>query len=307
MGTSPRKSAKPTTEASGIVEVVSDAGDELPDGGHLFRLDELVLQTPPLRLIIEEQHEGGSVGAANRHRGNRIGLLAGPELHLAARSLLIQGPLQIGDPLRRSERLPGPADQTRRRGIHQIGKRAVGTANPAAPIHDAQGRRDRIDHLLPGPAPVVVKVHEPGALERDARLGHQPFEQPQGRRAEAAGLASNGHGARHPAPGDERRQKPGPAAVGLGCEVALGRERLEPVGHHERPESLDELEQGSAVGSAGRPGVHEVLRVGVPVEQREGDLGGREALPDVAQQQIDDRRAPERPGQLLTERGDPAE
>ena len=95
-GTSLRKSAKPDHRREGVVEVVGDAGDELPDGGQLFRLDELVLQSPPLRLVIEEQDEGGAVGAGNRHGGNGIGPIAGAEIHLAARSLLIQGPLQIG-------------------------------------------------------------------------------------------------------------------------------------------------------------------------------------------------------------------
>jgi hypothetical protein len=66
-------------------------------------------------------------------------------------------------------------------------------------------------------------------------------------------------------------------------EVALGRERVEPLGKDERPELLDELQQRSAVGSASGPGVHEVLGVDVAVEQREGDLGGREAFPDVSQ------------------------
>ena len=54
---------EPDHRGERVVEVVGDAGDELPDGGHLFRLDELVLQTPPLGLIIEQEHERGAVGA----------------------------------------------------------------------------------------------------------------------------------------------------------------------------------------------------------------------------------------------------
>jgi hypothetical protein len=88
---------------------VRDPGDELADSGHLFRLDELVLQPAPFRLIIEEEHDGGAVGAANRHHGNRIGPIAGAELDLAARSLLLQRPLQIRSPFGWDKGLPGPA------------------------------------------------------------------------------------------------------------------------------------------------------------------------------------------------------
>ena len=87
-----------------IVEVVGDAGDELADGRHFFRLDELVLQSPPLGLIVEQEHEGGPVGAGNRHGGNGIGPLAGAQLHLAARSLLVQGPSGDRRPTRAARR-----------------------------------------------------------------------------------------------------------------------------------------------------------------------------------------------------------
>ena len=43
------------------------------------------------------------------------------------------------------------------------------------------------------------------------------------------------------------------------------------------------------------------------MKQRERDLGGRQALPDVAEQEIDHRRTAQGAGQLLTEGGDPAE
>ena len=40
-----------------------------------------------------------------------------------------------------------------------------------APVHDAEGRGDGVHHLLPGAPAVIVKVHQPGALEGDAGLG----------------------------------------------------------------------------------------------------------------------------------------
>ena len=222
-----------------VVEVVRDAGDELADGGHFFRLDELVLQSPPLRLIIEQEHQGGSVGAGNRHGGNRIGPLAGAELHLAARSLLLQGPLQLGGPLGGHEGLPGAADQARGRRVHQIGKGTVGPADPSAAVHDAEGGGDGVDHLLPGAAAVVVQVYQPGALERDAGLGDEALEQPERGRAVAPALAPDRHRAGYPPAGDERCEQPEPAASSGGGRSPSRDQRVEAVGEDERPAPLD--------------------------------------------------------------------
>ena len=249
------------------------------------------MQPTPLRLIIEQEHQRGAVGGANRHRSNRIGLVAGAEIHLPARSLLVQGPLQVRRPLGRYEGLPRPADQTRGRRIHQIGKSAVGPADPATPIHDAEGGGDGVDHLLPGAAAVVVEVHQTGALERDAGLCHQTFQQPEGRGAEAARLAPDRHGAGHPAARDKRREEPRARGIGLRRQVALGGKRVETVGQHQRTQALDQLEHGAAIGAAGGPGVHEVLGVGVPVEKAQRDFRGGEAFPDMLKQEIDDRCA----------------
>ena len=93
-------------------------------------------------------------------------------------------------------------------------------------------------------------------------------------RAEAPGLAPDRHGAGDPPAGDERREEPRAGAVRLSREVALRDQHVEAVGQHERPAPLDQLQQRPAVGPAGGPGVHEVLGVGVPMEQGEGDLGG---------------------------------
>src|SRR5947207_590565 len=83
---------------------------------------------------------------------------------LAARSLLIQGPLKLGGPLRWREGLPGPADQTRRRHVYQISEGTVGTADPSAAVDDAEGRPDRVHHVLPGAPSLVLQVDQPGAL-----------------------------------------------------------------------------------------------------------------------------------------------
>ena len=56
-GTSVRIVREADHRGEGVVEVVGDAGDQLADGGHLFRLDELVLQSAPLGLIIEQEHD----------------------------------------------------------------------------------------------------------------------------------------------------------------------------------------------------------------------------------------------------------
>ena len=168
---------EPDDRGERVVEVVGDAGDELPDGGHLLRLDELVLQPAALGLVVEEEHHGGAVGAANRHGGHGIGLVAGAQLDLAARSLLIQSPLQFGGPLGRREGLPGAPDQAGGWRVHQVGKGAVGPPDPPPAVHDTERRRNGIHHFLPGPPAVVVQIDQPRALQRDARLADETFEQ----------------------------------------------------------------------------------------------------------------------------------
>ena len=150
------------------------------------------------RLIIEEQDHGGPVGAADRHHGDRIGPLAGAELDLAARSLLLQGPLKIRGPFRRHEGLPRPADQARRRGVDQIGEGPVGPPDPAPSIHDADGGGDGVHHLLPGPAAVVVEIHQPGAFQGDAGLGDEPLQQCQVTPDRSGRLTADGRAPRLP-------------------------------------------------------------------------------------------------------------
>ncbi len=123
----------------GVVEIVGDTGNELPNCRQFFRLDELVLQSPPLGLVVEEQHQGGAVGAGNRNRRNGIGLVSGTEIHFAAHSLLIQCSFQIGSPLGRDEGMPRPADQARRWGIYEVGKSPVRSPNPPAAVYNADG------------------------------------------------------------------------------------------------------------------------------------------------------------------------
>ena len=125
---------EPDHRGERVVEVVGDAGDELADGGHLLRLDQLVLQPAALGLVVEEEDDGGPVGAANRHRGNRIGPLPGAKLDLAARSLLIQRPSGARWPTRVG-RTPARAGRSGWRAGRSPGRRRPGW--PAG-----SGRRD---------------------------------------------------------------------------------------------------------------------------------------------------------------------
>ena len=114
-----------------VIQVVRDAGNELADGGHLLRLDQLVLKPATLGLVIEEKDHRGSVRAADGDRTDRVGTLSGAKLDLAARSLLVQGPLKLGGPLGRRKRLPRAADQAGGRGVDQVGEGPIGPPDAA--------------------------------------------------------------------------------------------------------------------------------------------------------------------------------
>ena len=297
---------EPDHRGQRVVEVVGDAGDELADGGHLFRLDELVLQSTPFRLIIEEEHDGGAVSAVNRHHGNRIGPIAGAEVDLAARSLLLQCPLQIRSPFGWNEGLPGPADQAGGRGVDQVGEGPVGPADPAAAVHDAKRGRDGVHHLLPGATAVVMEVHQAGALQRDARLRGQTLQQGQITGGVAARLTAHRHRAGYSGLGDQRDDQPAAPRRRLRRDGALVHQRIEAVGQQQRAAAGGEVEEGAPVGTAAGPLVHRRQLVDVPMIEADGDLGRGEGLADVAQQGIHHRRTAKGARQLLAEHGETA-
>ena len=99
--------------------------------------------------------------------------------------------------------------------------------------------------------------------------------------------------------------QPRPRTARLGRQVALLDQAVESVRQEQRPAALYQLQERPPVGPTGRPGLREVLRFGITVEERQRDLGRRQAFPDVPDQQVDDGGAAEGAGQLLTEGGDP--
>ena len=68
-----------------------------------------------------------------------------------------------------------------------------------------------------------------------------------------------------------------------------------------------QVKQWPRVGAAGRPAKHEVDGLGLALKQGDCDLTRRERLPDVPDQEIDDRCATERPCHFLTKGGQPAD
>ena len=302
IGNFPQEIGEPHDGSERVVEVVGNAGDKLPDGRQFLRLDELVLQAPPLSLVVEEQDEGGSVCAGNRHSRNSIGLVAGTKIRLAAHSLLIQSPLQIGSPFGRNEGLPRPADQARRRGVHEIGKGAVGSPDPPSAVDDADGRRDGIHHLLPGSPSIVVEVHQPGTLECDAGLADQTVQQEQRGLVVPARNSPQRESAGHAALRRKPDDQPGPVAVGLGRDQAPLHQRLDSIGQYHRSLPLGDREQRATIGPAGRPQVGKILDFVTALKEHESDFGGGVTLLDVAHQKIDDRGPAKGPGQLTRER-----
>ena len=291
-----------------VVEVVRDAGDELADGGHLFRLDELVLQTPPLRLIIEQEHEGGAVGAANRHGGNRIGPLAGAQVDLAARSLLFQGPLQIGRPFGRNEGLPGPADQARR-AAHSPGRQTRGW--PGGSGRRGPRCRGRGRWRPPPPARSAGRRRggPPAGRSRARCWPGRPGPRSSARAtAVRSGRARRGWPRRR-LPWPRRRtaraaSDPAPSAWAGGRPRATSGSR--PSGRMSGPRRSTSSSSGRRSGRPAGQACTKSCASASGGRALSGDLGGREALPDVAQQQVDDRGAAEGARQLLTEDGDPA-
>ena len=240
---------------------------------------------------------------------NRIGPLAGAQLDLAARSLLIQSPLQFGSPFGRREGLPGAADQAGGWRVHQVGEGAVGPPDPAPAVHDTERRRDGVHHLLPGPPAVVVQIDQPRALQRDAGLADETLEEgeiragrsdPRSPRTAIAPvtlpLAISGANSQLP--------------VGLGLRRQCLRHGATDRGHRGAPAPLGETRARAGPDDSvrvRRPGVQGVLGIHVVMKEGERDLGGREILPHLAQQRIHHRGAPQGTGQLMAERDHPAQ
>src|SRR4051812_30826914 len=73
-----QKIGEPEYRGQWVIQVMGDTRNQLADCRHFFRLDQLVLQSAPLGLVVEQKHHRGSVGAANRNSRNSIGAVAGP-------------------------------------------------------------------------------------------------------------------------------------------------------------------------------------------------------------------------------------
>ena len=167
-----QKLREPDDRCQRVVQVVRNAGNELADGRHLFRLHQLVLEAVALGLVVENQHNIGAARPRERRNGGGIDPIAEMQLDLADRSFRPDGALEIRDPFGRNQRLPGTPDERVRRCRYQPGKGPIGTAYAFGFVDQTQGRRNRVEALLPRPAR-RVNSNRCQALQGEAGQGGQ--------------------------------------------------------------------------------------------------------------------------------------
>ncbi len=147
-----------------------------------------------------------------------------------------------------------------------------------------------------------MKIHQAGALQGNAGLGDQPLQEGQVTPVVAAGITTDGERTCYSGLGDEGHDDPAPVAVGLGIQTSIAEHGAESVGEQQGAASARDFEQGTPVVSPARPVLGKVAALAFGVEEREGDLAGRQALLDATDQRVDHRGAPKGAGQLLAER-----
>src|SRR5215211_5279429 len=250
-----------------IVQIMRDPGDELANSGHLFGLNQLILQSSPLSLVVEQQDHSGSIVPANWHSCHGVSPFAGAQFDLPARSLLVQSTLEIDSPLGRDEGLPGPTDKTGGWCVHQVGKGTVGATDSAAPVHNAQRGGNRVYDFLPGPPAIIMKIHKAGTLERYACLGDQAFEQNEVGGPIATCLTARRNSSSYSAFGDERCNEPASHHNDWWCQPGFAEDGVQIVVNQQRSTPTGELQQWPRVGSAGGPAEHKIDGLGLTLKQ----------------------------------------
>src|SRR5437588_78965 len=311
--------AEPHDGRERVVQVVGDARDELTDRRHFLRLYELLLQAPPLRLVLEHEHRGAGLGHRDGREEQRP--LARADLD-RGRGRLRDGPGDGVGPGRRQETEPRAARNRRDRHLDQLGEYAVGAPHRAERVHDANRLGDGVHGFLPFALGGRQQLDQARVLERDGALGEDQRHEGQLGLAERARPVARDRDRSHGASrGDEGRADPragrvaaqlGPAAARLLAHVARECEGSAPqrelqqgvVGPgRSRSEHLL-LEQGPAP-LLDEPGLLEALlavrSLAVPSPPLFAYVAVRHALRAAA---VDDRELADYLAALLLEFGD---
>ena len=244
-----------------------DAGDELADRRHLFRLQQLLLKTPLLGLIVEQEDCGTRL--VGRDRRDEKYPITGPNFHAVARGG--QKPGHRVRPGRRQQREPRATGQRRDRQFDQLSEHAIRAAHDAVWVDVANGVIERVDRLLPLALTTRQHFDEASVLERDPCLGDDRASEHEGAVIECLaavtfqGDRTDGSRARI-----DRYTEPTRWRGTVHRRAQLGGARGHAIGKHERAAPQRQLQQRLV----GRRGTRAIVvgdgqPVGIQVEEQD--------------------------------------
>ena len=297
--------AKAHDRGEGVVEVVRDARNQLPNRRHLFGLQQLLLQAAFLALVLEQ--EDPCARLSRRNRGHEQDAVARAHFDGSVAAIRRQQPRDGLAPRRWHQRQPRPAVQGRDGQLDELGEHPIGTPDRALGIDVANGLVERIDGLLPFPLPAREQLDEPCVLERDARLrqdGACEHQRPFVHRVLV--VAFHRDGADGTRDRDDGHAEPARRYGLLDRHVQLGGAGRDAVGEHEWAAAQRKLQQRFVGGGrAWAVMVRHDQAVRIDVQQHDRQPGRRQLLGQSARDNLDDRCRAKCARQLLGQSGQP--
>src|SRR6266568_1038937 len=288
-----------------VVEIVRDARNQLADRRHLLRLQQLVLETPLLTLILEQQHGGARLAGGNG--GYQQCPLAGAHLHRRFARRRSQQARHGLHPRRREEGEPRSPGKRRDGELDQIGKYAIGATHRALRIHVANCLVECVDRLFPLTLAARQQLDESRVLEREPGLRQHGAREHQRALIEGVfAIAFERDRANGACDGNNRRAEPaggyrsGPVEHDL--ELSGARGDVIPKDQGSAPER--ELQE-RLVGTRGTRSVvvGDGELVGIEIEQHHGETTGRQLFRQDPRDDLDNRGRTKGARELMGERG----
>src|SRR5436190_555932 len=225
--------AEPDHRGEGVVEVVRDAGDQLPDRRHLLGLQQLLLEPAFFGLVFEQQH--GGAGLTGGNGGHQQRPLAPSDLDRRGGAFGREQPRDGIAPRRRQERQPGPSRKRGHGQLDQLREHTIGAPHGAVGIDITDGLIERVNRLLPLALAARQELHQACVLECDSGLCQNGARKHQRSLIEAVGAALHCDGADRPRHGDNRDAEPARRRRLVHLDVELGGTRGHLVWKNERP------------------------------------------------------------------------
>src|SRR6266516_3184492 len=288
-----------------VVEIVRDARNQLADRRHLLRLQQLVLETPLLSLILEQQHGGARLAGGNG--GYQQCPLAGAHLHRRFARRRSQQARHGLHPRRREEGEPRSPGKGRDGELDQIGKYTIGATHRALRIHVANCLVECVDRLFPLTLAARQQLDESRVLEREPGLRQHGAREHQRALIEGVfAIAFERDRANGACDGNNRRAEPaggyrsGPVEHDL--ELSGARGDVIPKDQGSAPER--ELQE-RLVGTRGTRSVvvGDGELVGIEIEQHHGETTGRQLFRQNPRDDLDNRGRTKGARELMGERG----